>query len=282
MQFHQATGTLYVPDGCEEAGALSRTTHLAIGAHHDDLEIMAHHGIQACYQQSARWFTGVTVTDGGGSPRAGQFAACSDEEMKKVRREEQLAAARLGEYGAQFLLDYPSSAAKEGGCDALVEELRAIILATQPAVLYTHNPADKHATHVGVLLRVVAALRGLSPEERPKQVLGCEVWRDLDWLVDDEKVALDVSGGEELQGQLLAVFASQIAGGKRYDLGALGRRRANATFHQSHDVDVATGVTFAMDLTPLIVDDTIDVGAYAAARIQRLAEDVRERIAGAS
>ena len=278
MELKQSSAEFFIPDGCVEGDALSRCTHLAIGAHHDDLEIMAYHGIHACYQRSDQWFAGVVVTDGGGSPRAGRYADCSDDEMKGIRREEQKAAARLGEYGGQFLLDYPSLVAKDGRSEALVEELRAILAAMQPTVLYTHNPADKHATHVAVLLRAVKALRLLPKENRPKRVLGCEVWRDLDWMLDAEKVVLDVSEGEALQGALLALFESQIAGGKRYDLGTLGRRRANATFHQSHDVDAVTGVTFAMDLTPLIEDDTLGVGAYVAERVGGFAADVGRRI----
>ena len=69
---------------------------------------------------------------------------------------------------------------------------------------------------------------------------GCEVWRDLDWLLDREKVVHDVAGQEGLAAQVGGVFDSQIAGGKRYDLAVMGRRRANATFLESHGVDAAT------------------------------------------
>ena len=47
-------------------------------------------------------------------------------------------------------------------------------------------------------------------------------------MVDDQKVGLDVSGHENVQNALLGVFDSQICGGKRYDLSAMGRRRAHA------------------------------------------------------
>ena len=59
--------------------------------------------------------------------------------------------------------------------------------------MYTHNLADKHETHVAVALRTIAAIRGLPEEERPARLLGCEVWRDLDWMLDEEKVVLDLS-----------------------------------------------------------------------------------------
>jgi hypothetical protein len=47
-------------------------THLGIGAHQDDLEFMAFHGILALTTVTDRWFGGVTITDGRGSSRAGQ------------------------------------------------------------------------------------------------------------------------------------------------------------------------------------------------------------------
>jgi hypothetical protein len=85
--------------------------------------------------------------------------------------------------------------------------------------------------------------------ERPKSVCGCEVWRGLDWMMDGEKVAHHVAAHENLAAALNGVFDSQIAGGKRYDLATLGRRRANATFFESHAVDECESVSFAMDLT---------------------------------
>ena len=46
---------------------------------------------------------------------------------------------------------------------------------------------------------------------------------------DEDKVALDVSGDDELARSLARTFESQISGGKQYDEAVLGRRRANAT-----------------------------------------------------
>ena len=92
--------------------------------------------------------------------------------------------------------------------------------------MYTHNLADKHETHVATALKVLAALRALKPEERPEKVYGCEVWRDLDWVNDEEKVYMDCGPHPNLMRALSAVFDSQIVGGKRYDLAAEGRRCA--------------------------------------------------------
>jgi len=278
MELHQKTAELFIPDGLAEREALARTTHLAVGAHHDDLEIMAYDGILACFQQPARWFTGVVVTNGSGSPRAGVYAHYTDTEMMAVRRTEQRKAAAVGEYAAQFLLDYPSAAIKDAANAAPAEDLTRILEATRPDVVYTHNPADKHDTHVGVMVKLIQAARRLPAERRPKKLYGCEVWRDLDWMCDGDKVLFDVSGHESLQGALLGVFDSQVCGGKRYDLATLGRRRAHATYHASHGVDETTGLTFAMDLTPLIEDDSLPIESLVQARLDSFAAEVLERL----
>lgn len=278
MDFNLPTAQLFVPDGLDAEAALARTTHMAIGAHQDDLEIMAYDGIIKCFQQSDRWFCGVVVTNGSGSPRDDVYRDYTDEQMREIRAIEQKKAAIVGEYGAQVLLDYPSKAVKDGADRRPVDDLVALFEAASPEVVYTHNLADKHETHIGVALKVVDALRELPKKERPKAVYGCEVWRDLDWMLDADKVAFDCSAHENLQMALLGVFDSQIAGGKRYDLATMGRRRAHATYHASHATDATTGINFAMDLTPLIVDDDKDVADYVQELIRRFASDVAVRI----
>jgi hypothetical protein len=109
-------------------------------------------------------------------------------------------------------------------------------------------------------------------------VLGCEVWRDLDWLPDSEKVALDSGRHPALAQRLLAVFDSQISGGKRYDLAAVGRRLANATFHTSHATDSLAGITWAIDLTPAIQDGGPSVRDLTASLIARFGADVSQRL----
>jgi hypothetical protein len=104
------------------------------------------------------------------------------------------------------------------------------------------------------------------------------VWRNLDWLPDEEKVVHDVCGHENLAAALNGLFDSQIAGGKRYDLAVMGRRRANATFFESHGVDQSDALAFAMDLTPLVLDDTLDVVAYVTSFIDRFKADVTNKL----
>lgn len=278
MKFNLDTAEIFVPDGASTEEALARTTHMAVGAHQDDIEIMASNGILKCFQRDDRWFCAVTMTNGSGSPRDDVYKDYTDEEMQAVRRKEQKKAAIIGEYGTQVLLDYPSSAVKDGSNEAPVEDLTLIMRKAQPGVVYTHNLADKHNTHVATALRVIEATRSLPAEERPQQLYGCEVWRDLDWMIDEDKVAFDISDHENLQRALLGVFDSQICGGKRYDLATMGRRRANATYYASHETDVATAMTFSMDLTPLIKSAAKDVPTYVQGFIDRFAQEVMGRL----
>ncbi len=278
MKFSHSATDLYVPEGIPLGSALARTTHLCIAAHQDDIEIMAYHGIAECHGSAERWFSGVVVTDGSGSPRAGKFADFTDEEMKTVRRQEQRTAARLGSYSAMIQLAHPSAVVKSAKSNDVRNDLTAILAATPAHTIYLHNPADKHDTHIAVLLRSLEALRSLPAAQRPKQVYGCEVWRDLDWLVDTDKHELDVSANPSLAAELVAVFESQIAGGKRYDLATAGRRLAHATFHTSHATDRATALTWAVNLTPLLQDETLSLEDFIAAPIDRLRADVTARI----
>jgi LmbE family N-acetylglucosaminyl deacetylase len=218
------------------------------------------------------------VTDGRGSPRNGLYEHYTDEEMRLVRFKEQRKAAIVGEYAAQVLLDYPSKMVKDGQNQLPAEDLATLFRAARPQFVYTHNLADKHDTHVGVALKVIAALRSLPVANRPEKVYGCEVWRDLDWMVDSDKVPFNLSEHESLQAALLGVFDSQITGGKRYDLASMGRRRAHATYFESHGVDQSSGLTYAMDLTPLIVHTDLEIIPFVQEVIQRFAQDVTARL----
>jgi LmbE family N-acetylglucosaminyl deacetylase len=278
MRFHLDSAEIFVPDAQSEGQALARTTHLCLAAHPDDIEIMAAQPIVECFQQADKWFTGVVVTDGRGSPRNGLYEKYSDDEMRLVRFKEQRKAAFIGEFAAQVMLDFPSKVIKNVSRAEPVEDILAILRATKPKFVYTHNLADKHDTHVGVALRVIEALRRLNKAERPEKVFGCEVWRALDWMVDSDKIMMDLSAHENLQFALLGVFDSQIAGGKRYDLASMGRRRAYATYFESHGVDDTTGLSYAMDMTPLMTDASLKPTAFVQGFVQRLSLDIQERV----
>jgi LmbE family N-acetylglucosaminyl deacetylase len=278
MKLHQSTADIFIPDSKPIAEALQRVTHLGIGAHQDDLEFMAFHGILECFANENKWFGGITCTNGAGSSRTGPYANFTDAEMMTIRRKEQNTAAVIGGYAAMIQLDYPSSGIKSPTEQALKEDLKAILTAARPEIVYTHNPADKHDTHIGVTIAALQAMRELPRDQRPKQVIGCEVWRNLDWLPDHQKMLMDVSGRDNLAATLNGVFDSQIAGGKRYDLATLGRRAANATFFNSHATDASTQLIFGIDLTPLVIDESKDIVAFVCDLIDQFNTDVRLKL----
>jgi len=282
MKLHNPKADLFVPDGTAPDAALARTTHLCIAAHQDDIEIMAYHGIAECFGQRDRWFTGVVATNGAGSPRAGIYGDYTDDEMQKVRLVEQRKAAYVGEYSAQLQLGFTSSEVKNAKDPAVVDDLAAVLRATRPRIVYLHNLADKHDTHIGVAMRSIAALRAVRGEFQPEKVYGCEVWRDLDWVPDEEKQVLPASARSNIAAALVGVFDSQVSGGKRYDLATAGRRLAHATYYASHGTDQESAINFAMDLTPLIEHPEMPVSDYVLGVIDRFRADVARRIAGVS
>jgi len=277
LKWSHPDAELYIPDGQPAEAALKRTTHLGIGAHPDDLEFMAWKGILDCRGNANQWFTGVTVTDGGGYARDAQSAKLSTEEICRIRRGEQNKAAALGEYGAMANLGFTSDEIKSRH-PGIQEDLKQILRLAAPKTVFTHNPADKHDTHVALCVAVVEAIRALPAAERPEALYGCEVWRGLDWMPDEQKVAFDVSGEEKFMSSLMAVYASQLRG-KRYDSATLGRKHANATYHTSHSSDRCNAMEYAMDLTPLIRNDRLSVQEYATGIVRKFEADVAARIA---
>lgn len=267
MKLSQPDATVYVPDGKPAAQAFRRITHLGIGAHPDDLEIMAFHGIL-----KGRRFGGITCTDGAGSPRAGKYVGYSEDRMRDIRRREQDRAARLGRYGVMIQLRHASRSLRK-----LEDDLFELLRQLKPKVIYTHNLTDKHDTHIAVAVAAIRAIRRLPRSARPQQVYGCEVWRDLDWLSDDEKISLDLGDDEKLQRQLLTTFRSQLKV-KRYDDAVMGRARANATFANPRESDRARRAWLAMDLTPLAHNPKLKFAAFADRHVMAFRKDVLGRL----
>ena len=265
---------LFIPTNISFAEAAPQITHLGIGAHQDDLEIMALHGILECYQNPTQHFGGIVCTNGSGSPRTATYADCHDSTMKSIRQEEQRQAARLGKYLFVAQLDYSSAEVQNLTNNSLVDELYELLLQLHPEVIYTHHPLDKHPTHRAVGRAVIEALRRLPANQHPKRCLGGEVWRGLDWVVDEDKITLDVSAHPELSEKLLTVFASQISGGKRYDFAARGRWQANATFANAHHVDQATLVSYAIDLMPLLENSQLTLEKFALSFVDRFRKEI--------
>ncbi len=180
MNLRSAVADVFVPEG----GGVERTTHLGIGAHQDDLEFMAFSGIVECFRSESEGFGGVICTDGRGSSAAGPYAGIDPVELGRIRVREQRQAAEVGRFSFVAQLGYPSRAINPPMGSGLVEDLATVVRAAAPRVIYTHNPADKHATHINVLVAVLEALREVPVECRPERLLGCEMWRSLDWLAE--------------------------------------------------------------------------------------------------
>ena len=233
------------------AKALQAVTHLGIGAHCDDLEIMAFHGIEKCFKNKDLLFGGVTVTDGRRSPRGADTQNLAVDEYIELRREEQ--AASKGKYGFQVFFNLESKELADLS-QTLIDDFVQIFTEVRPDTVYTHNPFDKHTTHVNVCWHVIEALKKLPSEIRPRYIYGCEVWRSLDWLPDPFKICLGFPSSD-LERELLAVYKSQVLPGKDYVEGTLGRRKANATFLETTELEKAEHVTFAVDLSPLVLEN---------------------------
>ena len=90
-----------------------------------------------------------------------------------------------------------------------------------------------------------------------EQVLG-EIKTSGDLVTTElkiRKIALyDTSKSERLSDKILSKFFSQNVT-KNYDLGAKGRRWANATFSGSHEKSEFTSCNFAIDMTKFLDED---------------------------
>ena len=272
IHLNNLSAEIFIPDGTDIEDALARTTHLAIGAHQDDLEIMAYDGIVQCFGKKNKGFFGIIVTDGRGSSRSNQYSDFTDEQMRNIRNSEQKKAAIIGEYTGIALLDYSSSDVKKPNNSGLIHDLINLITLAQPEIVYTHNLADKHETHVAVAVKVIQSIRQLS--QKPRKLYGCEIWRSLDWMRDAEKVVFDVDSSPNIAAALLEVFDSQITGGKRYDKATLGRRFSNATYFSSHTSDASQALIFAMDLSPLIENSNLDIIQFISDYLQHFSIDI--------
>ena len=173
MKLSRPDADVFVPDAAPMPEALRRATHVCVGAHQDDQEFMAFHGIAECFGRKDRHFAGVVMTNGGGSSRTGIYADYTDAQMIEVRVREQRKAAVVGDYACEIQLMHPSGDVKNASHPGVLADLKAIFETVRPEVLYVHNPADKHDTHVAVCLRALAAIRSLPKDRRPARVLGC-------------------------------------------------------------------------------------------------------------
>ena len=245
-----AFSDFYIPDSVCQAEAHARCSHLGIGAHADDLEFMAYHGISACYQAPAHWFGGILCTAGN---RPIQKSEQSQTAYAQQRIAEQRAAAQLGAYSFVHQMGYASEQVQTIDTRGpIIDAIEQSLLTIQPDIVYTHNPVDQHPSHRAVCQIVLEAIQRIPPYSRPKRLYGCELWGSLDWLAPQDKIAMDVSTHPQRAQRLNHCFKSQIEGGKNYAAAVIGRRRANATFQDPYTPDQVEQLWLAMDLSPLL------------------------------
>ncbi|NBX24082.1 MAG: aminotransferase class V-fold PLP-dependent enzyme [Microbacteriaceae bacterium] len=99
----------------------------------------------------------------------------------------------------------------------------------------------------------------------------------LDWVPVDKVVRLPCPAPADFGPNLLRVFRSQVEG-KRYDLAAAGRRRAQATFADAYQADQAEEVVLALDLKPLVQDPKLSLADFVSPLIGNFQKQTMERI----
>ena len=236
-------------------------------------------GILACFRPARQVVHWASWPPTAPAARATAYTrTITDEEMRAVRRTEQKKAAFVGEYAAAgVFLDYPSLRSRTppsrpgGGHKAADRRGR-------PEIVYTHNLATSTT-------RTSRWRCGRSPPSagcrRKTAAASFTAARcgavSTGWRTTTRWCSHSTSARTS-PWRCVGVFDSQIAGGKRYDMATMGRRRANATYYESHAVDAGQSMNFAMDLTPLIQDDKLDANKYVQRYIEHLAQDVSQRI----
>ena len=244
---------VYIPDSEEVCKALKRITHLAIGAHQDDIEMMAADGITACFHQEQSWFGGITLTDGAGSCRGDIYIPYSEAKMCSIRRKEQEMVAMVGGYSAQIFMNCKSQEIKTPGQGDIVAKLMKIISYVKPEVIYCHSFLDRHLTHAAAAVRVMEAVQRLPAAVRPNRLYGCEVWGSLEWLPEKYRVDLPVDRHTNIIAALNQLYDSQLSFGKNFYQAAKGRRIANAVFDMNGDREQ---LAYAINLSTLINGDS--------------------------
>lgn len=286
MDMHDIRSRKFIPNGVSlsEAVDSARGGSLGIGAHPDDLEIMAIRGIGISQGFTKRRFAGVTVTDGSTGTRKNGYENLTEEQIVETRLQEQNTAAMLGNYALQYNLGYKSVAIRDPNSEtsrALVKKISAIIYKIQPYVIYTHNPFDNHLTHVAVMRSVVEAIRSIPGEERPQELYGCEVWGSLDWLPSLRKKFMDVTAFTGLQRNLIGCHESQIGKdsdeNSNYNGGTIGRERSNAVYARPH-VEGVMAAVLAVDLKELLDNPYMSIEDFAAKVLEEHAAESMARL----
>ena len=274
LLLQELTHTYFDPQFSNLEEALGHSTFLGVGAHPDDLEVMAHHGILAAKGSKNYHFSGVICTSGSGSVTGDSLKGSNEAGLAQVRAQEQINAAKLGQFGSCLLLAYESCEIKERLNHQFVSDLQDLLEITKPKVIYTHNIFDKHKTHVSVVVHLIAALKNLS--YCPEAFYGCEVWRGLDWIADEDKKILSPSDVNHVK-ELITCHKSQLEE-KDYAEATVARMKSNATFFDASKSDQFEHQLFAMDLLPLLGD--VSLKSWVEDHLLKFKKSVDENLKG--
>jgi len=242
----------------------AKTTHLAIGAHPDDIAIMAFHGIEECIGNPTNRFTGVIVGDGSCSLRVGTYASNTPKQMADIRQNEQLKEAKLGNYSHLYLLNTQPKEMRFPHL-GLYDHLYKILHDNQPETVYIHSPFCSHEHHLVAMYHSLAALRELPV--KPSRVYGCEVTVGHAMLPDNMLTPLPVRDFT-LARALISAHESQ-SGIRPYAEATIGRWISNSVTHsrllKSDQYIKNPGVSLAVDLTSFVRNSTIPIEAVVEA-----------------
>ncbi len=221
---------------------------MCIGAHKDDVEIMAFDGIIKGLDGG---FVAVVLTSGSTCPKGEMLKDLSPKEISALRTNEQLEASKIGKYAGLYLIEKESPELQNYD-EQLVHSLCEILQANRGMdTVYIHSPFDRHKTHRRAFDVAIDAFRMLDKADLPRKVYACEVWGSLDWYNGKYRTEFVLDGHEQLAYDLMSCFKSQNQA-KRYDLAVGARRQANATFGDGHALDMAKSVALALDVTDLV------------------------------
>ena len=163
-----------------------KSENIGVFAHPDDAEISS--GLPMLGAKNG-WLT-VIVTDGAMSVSHADLGEHSVKELVDIRWKEQCDAAVISKTPA-IHLSYPSAAVN--GVMGLAKQAEVVsVLAswvnTMPNIksIYTHNPIDKHPTHLGILNVLAGALYSERFNPKIEEIYGMKVWGGVDALPEKQ------------------------------------------------------------------------------------------------
>ncbi len=265
---------------------LQHATDVSVGAHQDDVEIMAGPMMLDTVKAPNKQWLSVIVTDGAASKSVlnGCATELSPKQLTDMRQLEQRKAAKLAN-APVIQLKYPSATVNgHMGVGKKNEAAYALgtLFAATPNVerVFGHNPLDKHPTHIAVFAAQTAALRAAKPPKLEK-AYGMEVWGGLTGLPESMLSVFEVGNDHlvKLQ-QIIEVFQSQILGqGRDYATGTIARIRGHGAYVSSpHLPNPPAGMVIGIDVTDFTRGQSHDMGGLAESLLQR-ARDLKVKVA---